>query len=101
MGHYDDLEHTRAMWMKLVLGAQGYPLQLYPIRSEAFWNETGRVVMAYLKLRLGSQNMNKVDPTGFVYWLAHRDDKVERYSSGSDMDRAELVDEWLLENGVR
>jgi hypothetical protein len=99
MGNYDDLEHTRAMWMKLVL-AQGYPRRLYPIRSEAFWNETGRVVMAYLRLRLGGQ-MNKIDPSDFVYWLARRDDKLDRYSLGSDMDRAELVDEWLLETGVR
>ena len=95
MGSYDDLEALRNIWVLKILGRQWQPP-----RSEEFWNETGRVVVSYLNLKLGSgHDRNKL--TEFVGWLLRHDDKLCRYESGSDIDRAELVDEWLLEAEVK
>lgn len=94
MGSYDDLEHLRRLWVQKLFSG-GIP------ESQEFWDETGRVVAAYIDIRLGcGRNMNRVDPHGFADWLDHHA-KTGRYASGTDIDRAELVDEWLLEHGVK
>ncbi len=98
MGMYDDLEATRRMWARKLFGRPCRP----DYRPKEFWDETGRVVVAYLNLKIGlGRNLNKVDPLDFLDWLDQHADKLDRYEEGEDIDRAELVDEWLLTMGVK
>ena len=63
-------------------------------RDQAYWDETGRLVVEYMTLQLGT---NAIEPyrLGFVWWLQASPWAIRRYRDGDDMQRAELVD-WYL-----
>jgi hypothetical protein len=63
-------------------------------RDEAYWAETGRVVLDYFELQAGALYSATL-AEGFVAWLERSPDEQRRYDDGDDMTRAALVD-WFL-----
>ena len=73
----------------------------WSLGSVKFWEETGRVVVDYINLRLDhSDNPYGATVADFIYWLKRRESRMLRYES-DDIARSEIIDEWLLSAGVR
>ena len=65
-----------------------------PARDEAYWAETGRLVLDYFELQAGALYSATL-AEGFIAWLERSPAEQRQYDDGDDMTRAALVD-WFL-----
>jgi hypothetical protein len=65
-----------------------------PRRDNAYWDETVRLVLDYLRLKAGS-NASAGVVDGFVLWIALSPANLTAFGEGDDMCRAEIVDRYL------
>ena len=63
-------------------------------RDQAYWVETGRLVMTYFELEAGARFSDALEE-GFVVWLQRSPGERRTYEQGDDMQRAAQVD-WFL-----
>jgi hypothetical protein len=63
-------------------------------RSDAYWVETGALVMEYFVLQAGAA-YNDTLRQGFISWLQRSPGERRQYEEGDDMKRAAMVD-WFL-----
>jgi hypothetical protein len=63
-------------------------------RDEAYWAETGRLVLDYFELQAGALYSATL-AEGFIAWLERSPAEHRLYDDGDDMTRAALVD-WFL-----
>ena len=63
-------------------------------RDQAYWNQTGRLVMEYFALQAGDSD-SEILREGFIGWLKRSPAERRQYVNGDDMRRASVVD-WYL-----
>ncbi len=62
--------------------------------DNAYWDETVRLVLDYLRLKAGP-NASATVVDGFVLWIAMSPANLAAFGEGDDMCRAEFVDRYL------
>jgi len=63
-------------------------------QTEAYWTDTGALVMEYLRLQAGAQFSAALEEA-FIAWVLRSPAEFLRYEQGDDMGRAAQVD-WFL-----
>lgn len=74
--------------------SSGQPPRPPRARDQAYWDETGRLVMDYFELQAGALYSETLEG-GFIAWLQRSPAEQRQYEEGDDMTRAALVD-WFL-----
>ena len=67
-------------------------------RDQAYWNETGKLVLEYLALQAAPHDVEQLR-RGFVAWLKDSPDALKQYEDADDMARAALVDRYVFRKG--
>jgi hypothetical protein len=63
-------------------------------RDQAYWDETGRLLIEYFELKVGVYASEALFEA-FLGWLERSPAELRRFERGDDMKRAALVD-WFL-----